>query len=246
MTLQELLDELRNNILRDASDLISGSSDQLWSDATLVRYINEAYQRFCRRTQCLLDRSSVDAAQVPLVEGETVYELHSSVVSVVSAQLDGDTADLAFTGHAQLDGFNRVNEGLSFDLNTVASYPPGKPLAWSVDEGARDIRVFPAPSADYDGVTLNLRVVRQPIEAFSTADMGAVPEIREEWQLGMLDWAAYRALSNHDVDGENLERANRRKKAFEDLVSEVKSETRWLRRPAITWGFGQHGFSWTK
>lgn len=246
MNLQELLDELRNNILRDTSDIVSGSSDQLWSDATLVRYINDAYSRFCLRTQCLLDRATVATTEITLVDGQTIYPLHTAIVSVVSAKVEGDEYDLAFTGHAQLDGFNRANEGLTFDLTTVASYPPGKPLAWSADEGANDIRVFPAPSTDYDGVKLKLRVVRLPITAFTTANMTAVPEIREEWQLGMLDWAAYKALLNHDVDGENVERASRRKKAFEELVSEAKSEVRWRRKPAVTWGFGQHGFSWTK
>jgi hypothetical protein len=52
MELSDLLDELRNNILYDRSDSVSGDPDQLWSDATLVRYINEAQRRFAKSWSC--------------------------------------------------------------------------------------------------------------------------------------------------------------------------------------------------
>ena len=53
MTVGELLDELARNVLRDRSNLISGPDDNLWSDETLVRYMNEAQYRFARRSLAL-------------------------------------------------------------------------------------------------------------------------------------------------------------------------------------------------
>ena len=49
MTLQELLDELAKNILRDRSSITSGPDDNFWSDETLVGYINEAERRLARQ-----------------------------------------------------------------------------------------------------------------------------------------------------------------------------------------------------
>ena len=48
MNLGDLLEELRENILHDRSDRIAGDTDQLWSDRTLVRYINEAERKMAR------------------------------------------------------------------------------------------------------------------------------------------------------------------------------------------------------
>ena len=50
MNVGEMLDELRGNILRDKSTIVSGASDRLWSDESLMRYMNEAYNLFARRS----------------------------------------------------------------------------------------------------------------------------------------------------------------------------------------------------
>lgn len=52
MLLQEWLEELRENVLRDVSDVLGSSSVELWSDATLVRYLDEGYKKFSRGPYC--------------------------------------------------------------------------------------------------------------------------------------------------------------------------------------------------
>ncbi len=47
MNLGELLDELRTGILHDVSDQVAGvTSDQLWTDTRLVRYIQRGPTTF--------------------------------------------------------------------------------------------------------------------------------------------------------------------------------------------------------
>ena len=58
MNLGELLQELRCNVLHDRSDQVAGGSDYLWSDETLVRYIDEAHRRFARRSWIIRDNTS--------------------------------------------------------------------------------------------------------------------------------------------------------------------------------------------
>ena len=55
MTLGELLDELRRNVLRDASTAANGRDvdDALWSDDTLLLYLRDAETRFAAQTLCL-------------------------------------------------------------------------------------------------------------------------------------------------------------------------------------------------
>jgi len=245
MTLTELLDELRKNILRDSSGLVSGTADSLWSDDALVRYINDAYFRFCRLTLSLTDRTSA-LTEVVLESGVSVYPLDKSVLGVISARLAGAPTDLSRTGHGVLDTPFRTDDSLFFDINILAALPPGKPMAFATDEEDASFRVYPEPSADYADQVINLRLIRLPLAKLSLDNPEEEPEIREEWQLGMLDWAAYKALSNHDVDAESLVRAKTRKAAFEEWVADAKLEARRRRFAGTAWSFGRDGFAWTK
>jgi len=100
MNLEALLGELRENVLRDDAELASGPNDFLWSDETLVRYINEAQRKFARKTLLLRDASTPEVAQVTLRAGVSSYVLHDRVLAVVSAKYDTDSVDLGRVGRA--------------------------------------------------------------------------------------------------------------------------------------------------
>lgn len=255
MNLADLLDELRTGILHDVSDQISGvTPDQLWTDARLIRYINEAQRRFARRSLVIRDGSTPDCCQVQLVAGQTLYPLHTSVIAVMSALYTGDNTDLARAGHAAL-GTYRMPDTYFFNPTGLANLPPGKVLAFSTDEqiSANDygtfnritMRVYPAPSPDYTGI-VNLRVVRLPLVRFTEDNTDAYPEVPEDYHLDMMDWAAYLALRIADNDAGDEDRAAAYAKSFEDhCVTARKEVMRKLFNPA-PWGFGQNGFSYTR
>jgi hypothetical protein len=73
MKLGDLLSELRLNILNDRSDRIDGDSDYLWTDETLVRYINEAQRRFACRSLVIRDATTPEVVDVVLETGVTEY-----------------------------------------------------------------------------------------------------------------------------------------------------------------------------
>lgn len=255
MDLGELLDELRAGILHDVSNQIAGvTSDQLWTDKRLVRYINEAQRRFARRSLVLRDGSTPDCCQVQMVAGQTLYPLHTSVIGVISAKYTGDNTDLARAGHAAL-GTYRLPDTFFFNPTGLANLPPGKVLAYSTDEeiSANDygsfnrvtLRVYPQPSSDYVGI-VNLRVARVPISRFNVTNTDVYPEVPEDYHLDMLDWAAYLALRIVDNDAGDDERADKFAKSFEDhCVTARKEVMRKLFTPA-PWGFGQNGFSYPR
>jgi hypothetical protein len=101
MKLTDLLDELRNNILNDRG-ASTGDDDKLWSNKTLVRYINEAQRRFAKRAYCIWDAVTPEVVDVTLVAGQVEYDIHPSIISVVSAKLEGSQTDLARIGHVLL------------------------------------------------------------------------------------------------------------------------------------------------
>lgn len=261
MNLGDMLSELRTGILHDVSSLSSGTSDQLWSDATLVRYIDEAQCRFARGSLVLRDGTTPEVTQVTIVApvdgaAQTVYALHPSVIAVISAQLVGDTADLARAGHSAFQTYH-TPDAYFFNPSYLGTLPPGKPLAWGTDEyltadpygtvGVVSLRLFPKPIPDYDGQVIGLRVLRIPLIRFNqSSDLSLTSEIPEQHHMDLLDWAAYLALRKVDIDAGMPDRAREFQQAFEAHVMEArKAMMRKLFTP-LEWGFGRNGWSWDR
>lgn len=250
MSLEELLDELRNGILRDQGDLVSGDTDQLWSDLRLIRYINEAERRMAREALLIRDGYTPEVTQIPLVTGQRFYALHPSVIAVISARYQTDTADLARAGHSVL-GTYRMPDTLFFDPSYLNTINPGKVLAYDTDEGLVQndagnvqtmlLRVYPAPDATHLGI-IRLRVVRMPLNKLR--NLNDIPEIPEDHHIDMLDWAAYLALRIVDLDQGAPDRAAEFRQSFEAHVLEAKKIAQRKLFTPLQWGFGRNGFSW--
>lgn len=252
MTLQELLDELRYNILCDRSDLVAGDADQLWDDTTLVRYIDEAQRRFAVRSFIIRDNSTPEVVNVTLVAGQAEYTLHPAIISVVSARLSTSQVDLIRVGHSVLGSYSNPNTMMP--SSDYALMPPGGTVAYTTDEtlgeedagsiGAVSLRVFPVPAAAQAGQVIKLRVVRKPLDKLTLSAPSAEPEIPEDYHLDMLDWAAYLALRIVDTDAGNPKRAAEFAASFENHVQQAqKLVLRKLFAPR-TWGFGRGGWAW--
>jgi hypothetical protein len=253
--LQELLDYLRDNILNDRSDAIEDESDpdQLWTDATLVRNINEAQRRFAKRAFVIRDSTTAEVVNVTLEEGVTEYTLHPSILSVLSAKVDGATNDLMRVGHVVLGDYSNPNAEI-YNAAMLDQLSAGAPRAITTDEtlGEDDdgtvaavvLRVYPEPDAAADGTVIKLRVVRMPLDQLTVNNLSAVPEIPVDHHIEMLDWAAYLCLRIMDQDAGNPKRAQEFAASFEQHVKDAKTLVlRKLRAPQ-PWGFGRGGFRW--
>jgi hypothetical protein len=263
MRLCDLLEELQENILSDRTDQIAGATDQLWTQKTLVRYINEAHDRFAKRSECLRDAATPAVCQVKLVVGTRDYILHPKVIGVLSARYMGNTtqpedgADLARAGHANLDTYRAVDNRY-FNTQYLTSLTPGKIIAFTTDEGmmpdmknalnCMTFRSFPNVGAGYDGL-VQMRVVRLPLVHLTLDDLDATPEIPEQYHLNMLDWAGYLALRRPDLDvagGDAPGRAKELMTSFEQHVQDAKREIRRRLFAPAAFQFGQNGFTYER
>lgn len=253
MTLEDLLDCLRRDILNDRSDRVSGSSDYLWTDTTLVRYINEAQRRFAVGTYMLRDARTPECTRVTLVEGQTSYDLHPAVLAVLSAKISTAQADLQRVGHAALAAY-RAPDSTFIDTSSYQGLPPGRTVAYSTDEeltyddydsvSTPVLRVYPEPDADAAGTIIQLRVVRKPLEPLTATNLQARPEIPEDHHLEMLDWAAYLALRIVDADAGTPARAAEFKASFEEHVKAARTVVLRKLFAPTGWGHGKGGWSW--
>ena len=232
MNLSELLDELRNNILRDTSSAVTDvEEDQLWSDAALVRYINDAQNKFARRTRCIRDSTTAKVVEIELEEGVEYYPMHASVIGVMTAStattplrrtmegtLNGAPADIAAGTYAPMRGAQ------------------GAPTWFSTDDAVRTLRIIPIPDAASAGTIVRLRVERLPLNQLDVKVPTGVPEIPVDYHIDMLEWAAFRAYRNHDVDAENTQKANSHRAAFNTAVDEVKRDIKLQALSPIQFG----------
>jgi hypothetical protein len=251
LILGDLITELRENILHDRSDQVGGPSDYLWSDDTLTRYINQAYFRFATEALCLRDNVTPQYTQFTSAANVEQYVLDPAVLAVISVQMTGDRGDLIRAGHADFNmGFRP--DHYFFDPNALAVLPPGKPQAFSTDEGMAEtddgalsavtLRLFPIPSTDYAPVVGKMRVIRLPSGPLK--DPNDVPELPERHHLEMLDWAAYLALRIVDHDLGDTGRAQEFKASFEDSAHKARLLSMRKMFAPLQHGFGRNGWSW--
>lgn len=263
MILQEGLAELRGNLLHD-DDRQAVVPQYFWTDPTLVRYIDEAQRRFARRTFCILDDTTSEVTRVTLVNGTAVYTLHEAVLQVKSARHEDSQQDLVRVTHPI--SYARINPATDppafyagvdaeIDFSTTAS-AGGRPIAFATDEGTQvddlhQIRMLVrgTPNAAQAGKKIYLRVIRLPLVRLSAVHLTQRFEIPEDWQIDMLEWAAYRALRNWDGTGEGggqIEehaKAERHKARFEEAVKECMREmtNKIDQRPTFRFGGGGFG-----
>jgi hypothetical protein len=252
MQLQDQLDELRINILRDRSDLIAGDTDSFWTDDTLLRYIGDAERRFARRTLILRDSTTPEVVQFKLKNGVTTYPLHASIIAVLSAKYDTDVFDLQRSGHGLILQYTPP-EFLSYDPTVSYTVAPGRPIAFYTDETllfARQAKVtfsvYPPPGTDQDGKTIALRTIRMPLSRYTQDDLANESELPEDYQLDALEWAAYRALRGFDADAGAPTSAEAHKQAFEDAVAKATSEAKLKMFANLTVKYGSNGFGYVR
>jgi len=227
MKLKEMLEELRENMLRDESDQISpGDHVSMWSQATLVRYINDAQNRFCIGTKFLRDESTPEICNIVLVAGQESYALDPRVIDVFG--VSHGVRRLRRGTYGAL--FNRSGDQAvssmfcDNDLVRWQEQPDNYPTLFYTDRETQKIGVYPRPGFKSDGQVLRLRVARRPLKPLELSNLDASPELPEDHHMDLLDWAAWRCLRNHDVDTENLPKASTHKKRFEDAMVEVSRE----------------------
>lgn len=252
MTLGDQLQELRVAMLRDRSDQIAGDSDQLWTDARLLRYIKDAEHIFARRTMILKDATTPRFCQLRLREGVITYPMPKEVFGVISGRPDGRDFDLHRTGRTLVQARD-TDTSITFDPSQYGQLQPGAPLGFYTDEtevydsqNVTAFSIFPAPDAQSAGLLIRLRVVRVPGCGYTTNDLKRESELPERYHLDVLEWAAYRAKRNNDADIGTTPNADAHKQAFYESIELAKKDARRQMHVNTGLRFGCNGFSWSR
>lgn len=236
MNLQELLDYTAAQYLDDRTDLVDGDPDELWSDEFLVRQFNEAQRKLARRAWVIVEEGVPPAGQITLATDKAVYDLHKSVLRVYCATPSDQAWPLYRTSDTKLR-LPRPFEEIPFDLNDTSSVATGRPLAIATNAGTRQMRVYRTPSSTENGLILNLKIARLPVTWLTLENTDAEPEVPEDYHELLCRYAAGRALTLPNVDGQFRTIGRDLLSEFDDEVREARQDRQRAEMEPAQWGF---------
>ena len=248
MRLAEMLEHTAQALLDDRTDLVSGTGDELWSDAFLTRMFNEAQNLLCRRSWAIIEYGKPPAGSITLRAGVSLYPLHPSILRVFDGTPTLQTAPLGRTEDINLrdtslvtpypaDAFNAVELGSAASLAGGSATLSGAPLAFATDAASRTLRVFPPPTSVQEGLRVVMKVARLPICPLSLDDTNAEPEVPAEFHEALCHYAAGRALVLPNADSAWNAEGRRLLAEFDETVRQARQERQRAEASSYRWNF---------
>lgn len=169
MTKTELITELRS-VVDDTR------APYAWSNLRLALWLAEGQDKFCAKTGFWSDKTTYS---ITTATDQQDYAIDPRIISIRSI----------WDGTRQLiDG-----EGLTFSDMDFADASPQRPTHYRTDLETGLITILEPVIAD---IVLSLRVHRKSKVALNASN--GAPEIPEEFQLALVEYAAYKAFGDHD------------------------------------------------
>lgn len=227
MTPLELLNRFRLDV-RDAP----GDGDQLWTDAEIYSYMDDAQKMFCRLTGGIADSSSA-VTQIIATAGEEFGDISDRILKIRYAKRASDYREV------QLLNF----EDIQFGARQIEDYGTWTTPRLDATEGlisalitgmeARKVRFYLIPEADE---TINLTVYRLPLEDIegATSDL----EIDSLHHTGLLHWMKHMAYSKQDAETFDKTKAEQFALAFERYCAQARNEREKREHKYRTVGYG--------
>lgn len=241
MKTSELIQHVAKDLLDDRAEMLSGESDELFSDALIARYLAEGERLLCRRAWVLEDSAASAVTRIQLVENKTDYAFDKSIMFIKSVRLSDSDVDLARAGYPSMAvsaGWTASTLADFWDVNASYVESAGRPSMFSTDMGTRIIKVRRKPDADAALLKLHLVAVRMPVNAISHVTPDAVPESPEEFHMGLAVYAAGRCLTMPTVDASLRSLGKQYLSDFDGIVAEAKRDRQRLQQSMPRHRFG--------
>ena len=194
----------------------------LWSDALIYRYINEAQEMFCRKTEGIEDSSS-PLCRLEIEEGTDWYLLSRKILKVREA-VDTRTG----RPYEIMNMEKASTKGVLFNGN------PGPLKLFVTGLEKSKLRAWPVPSV---ATTVELRVFRLPLETI-TDDGDQELEIDEQHHLALLMWVKHRAYGKEDAETFDRRKSDEFEMRFYAYCAEAFKEQGRARRSVGTVIYG--------
>lgn len=185
------------------ADLRDGVDGELWSDADIVRYLNDAVQEANERALLTEDRATPAVCSVTLSAGVSTYNLHPSVIRIKRISYLGRPLDETSVEEMDAESSNwesRSGEPRRYIFEQASGVNPAK------------VRLWPTPTS---AGTLALTVNRGALKKLTADIETAKPELPERFHERLKDWVYRCAYLKQDADGFDKSKAIEFEASFE-------------------------------
>jgi hypothetical protein len=237
MNTADLIKFVATDLLDDRKELVSGESDELFSDAAIARYLAEGERILTRRAWALEDSTS-PVARIQLVQGKGEYKLDKSILFVKAIRLSDSDIDIARVGYNDNPPRGQFAGTDTWDVNFAYTESLGRPTRFSTDMGQRVVRVRQKPDAAAAALKLYLTVVRMPVTPISEKLPDNSPEVPEEYHMALASYAAGRCLVRPTVESELRTLGKSYLTDFSSAVLEAKRDRQRLQQSEPQHRFG--------
>jgi hypothetical protein len=200
MNSTELHDQFR-------TDVVDTEEPQLWSDAEVYDYLDDAQKMFCRLTGGLGDASSA-LTVLSYVSTTDWVALSPLVLKVRDAYRTTDGLPVEAINYEDLPA-----RGLRLDGRI------GRPKYIILGLEANKVRLYPYPDA---AGTLQLVVDRLPLVKITDVDQNL--EVADQHKTGLGLWMKSRAYSKQDAETFDRNKADGFEQKFRAYCAEAKKE----------------------
>ena len=187
--------EIRTDIRGSLDDAVGATeSQQLWKDAELNGYANEAVEVFCRELPLIIDSSTatdddtIALCQITTAAGTQDYTLSPKVVAIRRAKVSGELRPLVETEMDLIDREDSYWDDVSENYRAT-------PLYYLLGKETDKFTLIRCPDDEY---TVNLTVQRLPL--IDLAGDTDVPEISSGYHRLLLSYIRYKAYMKRDVE----------------------------------------------
>lgn len=220
MNLLELVKFLRTSILddtggfgvqwEDITDDDNANQILRWSNEELTTYINEAIRQVYRRIQPVQD---IDTFKLYAKIGIPTYQLDSRIIEITQIRSESTGQVLIPTDIQDFISDNDFNNSVGTPLKYIPNYQ------------TNSIRIFPIPIAND---TYQVIARRFPLTELNWLRNHETPEVRLEYHIPLLNYAAGLAYLKDDANTFDPQRSLVFMKLFTDEFSDTSaySETR--------------------
>lgn len=186
-----MISEELKDIFRE--EMVDLERPYLWSDATVYRYMNDAYTQFFRLTGGIADVTSV-ATQVDVVAGEYLTDLHPSILRIMSAQLASDQSMLKIFNMADADASTNTDYGTV--LNSIRVRRDGPVTTFVIGAERNKAILIDTPVVND---TINLHIYRLPLTRIVDGTH-LLEELPEDHHMHLLNWMKHLAYLKQDAE----------------------------------------------
>lgn len=200
MLASEIIQMAREDYLDDTR------GENLWSDASMLRYLNEAGRQVCTRGDYIFDATTPAITRATVTPTKNSFKLHKDITRIKGVFIDGVKIP------------KKTREEMDFHVKDWRTATQGQTV---FIVSGRNVTITPLPVAN---TVVTLEVYRSPklIE-----DLDSEPELIPEYHRDLVYWICYEALSKRDADTLDGKKANEYLAKFDNVFGrQIPSDVR--------------------